>query len=154
MAVIQGDPMPPGVHESAGRPATSSTPPWLRRSSPPPTRPDRPHESRSVNSPIERGTVMAMIAEGLTEAEAPETTNQVRGRYLYAIIEGGEDGAKLGLTGLDGGGSTRWATARSPPWSATFPTARSAPSVGSWPPTTKSSNASWPTGRSCRWPSA
>lgn len=45
---------------------------------------------------------MAMIAEGMTETENPETSTQVRGRYLYAIIEGGEDGAKLGLTGMEG----------------------------------------------------
>ncbi len=53
---------------------------------------------------------MAMIAADSTEttATAPPTTEQatpaslVRGRYLYAIIDGGADRTPLGLSGMDG----------------------------------------------------
>lgn len=38
----------------------------------------------------------------MTAPESTETTTQVRGRYLYAIIDGSENRAPIGLVGMDG----------------------------------------------------
>lgn len=45
---------------------------------------------------------MAMIAESTDASKIQETTTEARGRYLYAIIDAGEDGEKLGPGGMDG----------------------------------------------------
>jgi hypothetical protein len=69
-----------------------------------------------------------------------KSTAQATGRYLYAIVDGAADQQTFDFTGLEGGLSIRSATARSPPSSATCPTARSGPSGGGLPRITKCSS--------------